>query len=301
MADGHEPRGSMWDLTGSAGCTMWPVLADTHQVSLATQMGSQMQLDSPHSIRPPNITVGAVSVAGVPDLNGFGVPPLPSQVDLCTTQSVKEVLHHATLQQLEVKLPSLQSVHAALRQAEALKQHAEMQAGLQAGRQAAVSAGIQQAVAVCSPEVGFENTHSGTMAYTMSQISAGVGGMGGVGGDSGGVGGVGGDSGGLGGVGELGPKALGYSQSDVQDANMEHDRSDESYEGKRNYGVYPQPTHLAPSTPLQTSPLPPNAQRPSLASSCRHTGGGYAHRQAGVDAGGGSGPYLSPNRNLTLI
>ena len=44
MADGHESRGSMWDLTGSAGGTMWPVLADTHQVSLATQMASQMQL-----------------------------------------------------------------------------------------------------------------------------------------------------------------------------------------------------------------------------------------------------------------
>lgn len=187
MADGHESRGSMWDLTGSAGGTMWPVLADTHQVSLATQMGSQMQLDSPHSIRPPSITVGAVGVAGVPDLNGFGIPPLPSQVDLCTTQSVQQVLHHAALQQqhhhqLGVGLPPLQSVHAALRQAEALQQQAEMQAGLQAGRQAAVPAGIQQAVAMCSPEAGVDSTNSGTMACTMSQISAGVGGVGGVGG-----------------------------------------------------------------------------------------------------------------------
>ena len=40
-------------------------------------------------------------------------------------------------------------------------------------------------------------------------------------------------------MGELGPTALGYSQGDVQDANMEHDRSEESYEGHKNYGVYP--------------------------------------------------------------
>ena len=99
----EEPRSSMWDLAGSAGCRAggtWPVLADIHQhISLAAQMGCQMQLDSPRSTRPPRVTVGATGVTGVPDLNAFGLPPLQRAVNLCTTQSVQEALYQAGLHQ----------------------------------------------------------------------------------------------------------------------------------------------------------------------------------------------------------
>ena len=109
----EEPRSSMWDLAGSAGCRAggtWPVLADIHQhVSLAAQMGCQMQLHSPRSTRPPRVTVGATGVTGVPDLNAFGLPPLQRAVNLCTTQSVQQVLHHAVAAaaQLPLEEPAL--------------------------------------------------------------------------------------------------------------------------------------------------------------------------------------------------
>ena len=217
MSNREEPRSSMWDLAGSAGRaggTMWPVLADIHQVSLAAQMGCQMQLDSPRSIRPPRVTVGATGVTGVPDLNAFGLPPLHSAVDLCTTQSVQEALHQAGLHQQQAAglgLPPLQSVHAALLQAEVLQQaglqaevQAKLQAGLQVGVQAGVPAGIQQAVEI-----------SGTISQL--QLSGGVGG---------GFGGACGNG-----------AALGASTSRLKDADMELDESEESYEGPQNYEV----------------------------------------------------------------
>lgn len=226
----EEPRSSMWDLAGSAGCRAggtWPVLADIHQhVSLAAQMGCQMQLDSPRSTRPPRVTVGATGVTGVPDLNAFGLPPLQRAVNLCTTQSVQEALYQAGLHQQQAAglgLPPLQSVHAALRQAEVLQQaglQAEVQAKLQAGLQVRVPTGIQQAVTVYSPEAG-RDTISGTIPQL--QLSGGVGG---------GFGGVGGDS-----------VAFGASPSRLKDADMELDESEESYEGQQNYEVYPAPQH----------------------------------------------------------
>ena len=224
MSNREEPRSSMWDLAGSAGRaggTMWPVLADIHQVSLAAQMGCQMQLDSPRSIRPPRVTVGATGVTGVPDLNTFGLPPLHSAVDLCTTQSVQEALHQAGLHQQQAAglgLPPLQSVHAALLQAEVLQQaglqaevQAKLQAGLQVGLQTGVPAGIQQAVPLYSPD-----TNSGTISGTISQLQLSGGGGGGFGG------------------------ACGNSRattSRLKDADMELDESEESYEGPQNYEV----------------------------------------------------------------
>ena len=278
MSDREEPRSSMWDLAGSAGRagTMWPVLADIHQVSLAAQMGCQMQLDSPRSIRPPRVTVGATGVTGVPDLNAFGLPPLHSAVDLCTTQSVQVALHQAGLHQQQAAglgLPPLQSVHAALLQAEVLQQaglqqevQARLQGGLQVGVPVQPAVGIQQAVAIYSPEAG-RDTNSGTISQ--QQLSVGVGGMGG------GFGGMGGDG-----------TALGASPSRLKDADMELDESEESYEGQQNYEVCPPPQHThththtpphhTPHTPHHTihlvytppHPNPPHhAHRPSSASS----------------------------------
>lgn len=204
----------MWDLAGSAGRTggtMWPVLANINQVNLAAQMGCQMQLDSPCSIRPPRVTVGATSVTGVPDVNAFGLPPLHSAVDLCTTQSVQEALYQAGLHQQQAAglgLPPLQSVHAALLQAEVLQQaevQAKLQAGLQVEVQTGVRAGIQQAVAVYSPDT-----------ISQLQFSGGVDGVGGVGGNG---------------------AALGASTSCLKDADMELDESEESHEGPQNYEV----------------------------------------------------------------
>jgi len=117
MSDREEPRNSMWDsaAAGRAG-TLWPVLADVNQLNLATQL----QLDSPRSVRPPRVTVGAT---GVPDLNGFVLPPL---------QSVQVALQQAGLHQHQagLQLPPLQSVQVALQQAEALQQAGQQAVGV---------------------------------------------------------------------------------------------------------------------------------------------------------------------------
>ena len=298
MSDREEPRSSMWDLAGSAGRagTMWPVLADIHQVSLAAQMGCQMQLDSPRSIRPPRVTVGATGVTGVPDLNAFGLPPLHSAVDLCTTQSVQVALHQAGLHQQQAAglgLPPLQSVHAALLQAEVLQQaglqqevQARLQGGLQVGVPVQPAVGIQQAVAIYSPEAG-RDTNSGTISQ--QQLSVGVGGMGG------GFGGMGGDG-----------TALGASPSRLKDADMELDESEESYEGQQNYEVCSPPQHTHTHTPHHTihhthlttpytlyTPHPTPTHLTTLTAPPPPpptTGRGTVHRQAGVDGRGGCGP-----------